>query len=268
MPGNVYGRKMFRMANGGMMPPIDPAMMAGAGAPMPPAMMAGAGAPMPPAMMAGAGAPMDPAMMAGAGAPMSAADLPPEVLQAADQEMRAATDEMMAEGVQQEVGREVDRSINNLDAATDFRDIMNVVWDGDADIEFYRSKLAEVVGPEDARLTPASVLALVQPTLQLAEIDTGIGALIQEELAEVGGMEGVQMGGIADLAAKSAVADGMAAETGALVNTVGNMSNGGGSMDDMMMAVLGGGMAPGPVPMDQGPMPMAPGPVPMDQEMV
>ena len=60
----------------------------------------------------------------------------------------------------------------------------------------------------------------------------------------------------------------MAAETGALVNTVGNMSNGGGSMDYMMMAVLGGGMAPGPVPMDQGPMPMAPGPVPMDQEMV
>ncbi len=78
-----------------------------------------------------------------------------------------------------------------------------------------------MVGPEDAARTPDSVLALVQPTLQLAEIDKGVGSLMQEELAEVGGM-----GGIAGLAAKSAVADGMAAETGALVNRVGSMAQG------------------------------------------
>ena len=53
MPGNIYGRKMFRMANGGMMPPVDPAMMAGA-PPMAP--------PMDPAM---AGGEMDPAVLEG-----------------------------------------------------------------------------------------------------------------------------------------------------------------------------------------------------------
>ncbi len=50
---------------------------------------------------------------------------------------------------------------------------------------------------------------------------------MQEELAEVGGMAG----GITELATKSAVADGMAAETGALVNAVGGLANGQGIMD-------------------------------------
>ena len=230
MPGNIYGRKMFRMANGGMMPPVDPAMMAGA-PPMAPPMAAGIEGQMPPEMA------------------MAAKDLPPEVMQAANQEMAMATDEMVAEGVKQEVDEEVGRSIANLDTAEDFRDIMNTVWDDDADIDTYRSKLAGVVGWDDADRTPDSVLALVQPTLQLAEIDQGIGALMQEELAEIGGPTAES--GIAQLATKSAVADGMAAETGALVNAVGNMSNGGGSMDDMMMAAVGESMAPGPVPMDQ-----------------
>jgi len=81
--------------------------------------------------------------------------------------------------------------------------------------------------------------------------------LMKEELAEVGDIGGGLMG----LATKSAVADGMAAETGALVNAVGNMSNGGGSMDDMMMAAIQGEMAPGPAP-------MAPGPAPTDPEMI
>ena len=107
-----------------------------------------------------------------------------------------------------------------LDTAGDYRDIMNAVWDDGADIEAYRNRLADVVGWDDADRTPDSVLALVQPTLQLAEIDKGIGALMQEELAEVGEMDG----GITELATKSAVADNMAAETGALVNAVSGMA--------------------------------------------
>ena len=133
-----------------------------------------------------------------------------------------------------------------LDTAGDYRDIMNAVWDDGADIEAYRNRLADVVGWEDADRTPDSVLALVQPTLQLAEIDKGIGALMQEELAEVGGMDG----GITELAAKSAVADNMAAETGALVNAVSGMAptDRPSEMDDMaMMAEMAE-----PLPMDQG----------------
>ena len=194
MPG-IYDRRMVQMANGGMMPPPLP-MGAPAAGPMGPAMGMGA----PPAM--------DPAMQMA----MSTEQLPPEVVQAAQG--------LVAEGVGAAVNEEVGRSIQNLDGATDFRDIMNTVWDGDADIDTYRGKLADIVGWEDADRTPDSVLALVQPTLQLAAIDQGIGTLMQEELAEVGGMGG----GITELATKSAVADGMAAETGALVNAVSGMA--------------------------------------------
>jgi hypothetical protein len=151
-----------------------------------------------------------------------AQNLPPEVIQMAGSELDAVGSELAAEGVGAAVDEEVSRSINNMDMAGDFKDIMNSVWDENEGLETYRSRLAEVVGPEDAQRTPDSVLALVQPTLQLAQIDQGIGALMQEELAEVGGMDG----GITELATKSAVADGMAAETGALVNAVGNMAQG------------------------------------------
>ena len=205
MPG-VYDRKMFRMQAGGMMPPEMPPEMAMGAPPMGAPPM---GAP-----------PMDPGMAPGMA--MSAEDLPPEVLQMAETEMSNATNELAAERVGAAVNQEVDRSIQNLDMAGDYEDIMNAVWDGAADIEEYRAQLAQVVGPEDAARTPDSVLALVQPTLQLAQIDQGIGALMQEELAEVGGMSG----GITELATKSAVADGMSAETGALVNAVGNMAQG------------------------------------------
>ena len=187
----VYNRKMFRMQAGGMMPPVPEEEM--------------------PLM-----APEEEAMIY-----QEAQNLPPEVLQAADQELSTVTQELTNEGVAAGVNEEVSRSIGNIDMAGDYRDLMNVVWEDNADIEAYRNRLADVVGWEDADRTPDSVLALVQPTLQLAEIDQGIGALMQEELAEVGGLGG----GIADLGSKeTAVAEGMAAETNALVNAVSNMA--------------------------------------------
>jgi hypothetical protein len=172
----------------------------------------------------------------------AAEGLPPEVLAEADSSLQGMTDDLALRGISQAVDSEAQRSIQNVDAAGDFRQIMNAVWDEEADVEAYRQRLAAVVGPEDAARTPDSVLALVQPTLQLAEIDKGVGSLMQEELAEVGGM-----GGIAGLAAKSAVADGMAAETGALVNRVGSMAQGQAQAQGPM------GMAP-----EQGAMGMDP----------
>ena len=220
MPGSVYDRRMFQMANGGMLPPPVPpqGMM-----PPPVPQMANGGMP-PPGMMPPQGGGMPPGMM-------PPEELPPELIQMADQEMDAATGEALASEVGQAVSDEAAESIQDMDMAGDYGDIMNAVWDGDANIEEYRARLAAVVGPDDAARTPDSVLALVQPTLQIAEIDQGIGALMQEELAEVGGAGG----GITELAAKSAVADGMAAETGALVNAVGNMAHGAGPMDQGMV---------------------------------
>ena len=218
MPG-VYDRRMFRMANGGMMPPEE-------------------------AMMPPPGG-MDPQ----AQQLMQQIDaMPPEMQQA---EAAGFFQQALQGGIEEAVDQEVGRSIQNVEAATGFRDIMNAVWDEDADVESYRARLAEVVGPDDAERTPDSVLALVQPTLQLAQLDQGIGALMQQELAEVGGAEALG-GGIAELATKSAVADGMAAETGALVNAVGGMAQ----------APMGMGMDMAQAPMDMGmaqaPMPMGP----------
>ena len=226
MPG-IYDRRMFRMANGGMMPPPVP-MGAPPAGPM-------GGAPM-------GGGIMDPAAMQ---------MVPPGAMEAAQRDFQDLATEELTGAVGQAVDEEVGRSIQNLDGATDFRDIMNTVWDGDADIDTYRGKLADIVGWEDADRTPDSVLALVQPTLQLAAIDQGIGALMQEELAEVGELGG----GIADLAAKGAVAEGMAAETGALVNAVSGMAPTdrpagaeGPPVDPMMLEA----MVQGAGPMDQG----------------
>ena len=219
---DVLNRRMFRMANGGMMPPEEM---------------------MPPAEM------MTPEMQQ---VSQEIDAMPPEMQQA---EVEGFFQQALQGGIEEAVGEEVGRSIQDVESATGFRDVMNAVWDEDADVEAYRARLAEVVGPDDAARTPDSVLALVQPTLQLAQLDQGIGALMQQELAEVGG-EGALGGGIAELATKSAVADGMAAETGALVNAVGGMAQA--PMDMDMGMGMGMGMAQAPMGMAQAPMPMGP----------
>ena len=189
---------------------------------MPPEAMA-APAPMPmdqgmsPGMGQGMGQGMDPEMEMAAMAEM----LPAEVLQAASRDMSQATQEVAAE----EIGAAADQ----------------------ADVSEYRGRLAAVVGQSDADQTPDSVLALVQPTLQLAELDKGIGALMQEELAEVGEVDG----GITNLAAKGAIADNLSSGTEAVVNAVNKMSPGGG--DEMQMMADMAEM-PGPMPMGQGPV--------------
>ena len=220
MPG-VYDRKMFRMQAGGMMPPEMPPEMAMA-PPMDPAM-----AMMTPPDMAMA-PPTDPAM----------AMMPPPDME-----------QMVDQGMEDVISAEVDRTKQDIDMATSFGDLMNVVWDEGADIEQYRARLADVVGPEDAARTPDSVLTLVQPTLQLAQIDQGIGALMQEELAGMGGAGE----GITSIAPQESMAEGMAAQTGALVDAVGNMSQGPGptdmeaeamEMDPMMIEAMLQGAGP------------------------
>ena len=141
------------------------------------------------------------------------------------------------------VGEETAAGIAGLESASDIREMINAVWDDNLTLDEYRSELAAVVGAEDAAQTPDTVLALVQPTLKLAQLDQGIGALMQEELGELGGAPG----GIADIAtatAKSAMTDGVAAQTQALVNAVGGMSGGPPIMEESvsMMAPVPGGM--------------------------
>ena len=182
-------------------------------------------------------------------------EMPPEMAMAPPMDPAMAMmpppdmEQMVDQGMEDVISAEVDRTKQDIDMATSFGDLMNVVWDEGADIEQYRARLADVVGPEDAARTPDSVLTLVQPTLQLAQIDQGIGALMQEELAGMGGAGE----GITSIAPQESMADGMAAQTGALVDAVGNMAQGPGpmgmepeamEMDPMMIEAMLQGAGP------------------------
>ena len=200
----LYDRKLFRMQAGGMMPPVE----------MP--------TEVDPIDNMSLISPEQESMIY-----QEAQNLPPEVMEAANQELDSLSKDLTNTVAQNLMQEEVDRSKAQIDMSGDFKDLMNVVWEDDADIEVYRNKLAQVVGQEDANRTPDSVLALVQPTLQLAEIDQGIGALMQEELADVGdaggGIMGIQPQPPAVDGMEAAIG-GMASETNALVNAVGAMS--------------------------------------------
>ena len=72
--------------------------------------------------------------------------------------------------------------MNSLDNAEDYETVMNGIRGDEMPLEARYSELAEIVGPEDAQATPESVLALVQPVMQLAAVDQGIGGLVEDEM--------------------------------------------------------------------------------------
>ncbi len=86
------------------------------------------------------------------------------------------------------------QTTGDLEGAQDFEQMMNMVRGDDASMGERREELAGVVGPEDAMQTPESVLALVQPVMQIAAVDQGIGELAQQEMQQP--MEGPMAGGI------------------------------------------------------------------------
>ena len=82
----------------------------------------------------------------------------------------------------------------DIDNAESYEQVMNMMRGDTAPIEERRDELADLVGPEDAAATPESVLTLVQPIMQMAVIDQGIGGLAQEEMNTP--VEGNMAGGI------------------------------------------------------------------------
>lgn len=89
---------------------------------------------------------------------------------------------------------QVSEGIGNLDDAEDFEQVINSMRGDEAPLSERYGELAELVGEEDARATPESVLTLVQPIVQIAQIDQGIGGLAQEEMSAP--VEGNMAGGI------------------------------------------------------------------------
>jgi hypothetical protein len=160
MNRSVMGRQMF--ANGG------PAV-----AEMDPMMMQGAAPEMDPMMMQGAAPEMDPMMQGTVAAAQEQVD--PNVLAA--------------------VFGQMEDQVTGIEGAEDIEGMINAVRGDEQPIEARRAELAGLVGPEDAEATPDSVLALVQPVVQLAAVDQGIGALAAEDMGAVS-MEGPMSEGI------------------------------------------------------------------------
>jgi hypothetical protein len=151
-----------RMQEGGMVPAMmDPAMMA---PPMDPAMMA-------PPMMA---PPMDPAMQEGIAGQLDPAIVEPLLAEAATR-------------------------FGSIDEASDYEDLINRVRGDAAPLEARRDELSMFVGDADAAQTPDSVLAMVQPVIQMSGIDQGIGGLAQQAMDVP--VEGPMAEGIMSMAA-------------------------------------------------------------------
>jgi hypothetical protein len=124
--------------------------------------------------------------------PMPQAPMPqdPSMDQAMAQAAQVGVDPAAVEGMLSQVSE----GIGNLDEAEDFEQVMNSMRGDEAPISERYAELAEVVGEEDAQATPESVLALVQPVMQIAQVDQGIGGLAQEEMSAP--VEGNMAGGI------------------------------------------------------------------------
>lgn len=84
--------------------------------------------------------------------------------------------------------------IGDPEEAEDFETMMNSVRGDDATVEQRRAELATLVGEEDAAQTPESVLALVQPVVQMSMVDQGIGGLAEQEMQQP--VQGDMAGGI------------------------------------------------------------------------
>ena len=147
----LMGRGVLPMQEGGspmmMPPPPGGAMMPPPGGPM------GGPPPMPP----------------------GAAMAPPG---AADQD---AFDPAVLEGMLADSAQ----SMQSMDAAAeagDYASVINSIRGDEMPIEARYEELAGMVGPEDSQQTPESVLTLLQPVMQMAAVDQGIGGLAQEEM--------------------------------------------------------------------------------------
>jgi hypothetical protein len=153
---NVYNRPLFRQAGGpAQMMPQDMAQQG-----MPPQDMAQQG--MPP--QGGSG--VDPQME--------------QALTAAEQQSAAG----MAE-----VGASYAESMmSGLDNAEDYKTVIDSIRGNALPMEARYSELASLVGEEDARKTPESVLTLIQPTIMMTEqgaMDSGIGELMRQVTGEI-----------------------------------------------------------------------------------
>ena len=99
-------------------------------------------------------------------------------------EGQGMADQVMDPQILENVLSEAQNQITDLDEAEDYETVINSIRGEEAPIEERYEELASIVGEEDARQTPESVLTLVQPAMVMGAVDQGIGGLAQGAMAE------------------------------------------------------------------------------------
>ena len=128
------------------------------------------------------------------GMPMGQAGMPPAPSAAAmpvppgasmDQAAMGAMQQGIDPAVLESMLQQAAGSFGNLDAAAeteDYEQIINTIRGDQAPLQERRQELAGLVGDADAAQTPDSVLTLVQPIMQIAAVDQGIGSMAPEAM--------------------------------------------------------------------------------------
>ena len=118
---------------------------------------------------------------------MAPPPMPPMV---GEQEVMSAAQQGAMEGEQlgAQLGAEYMANMDSaIDSAETPLEMINAIRGNERPLEARYSELAEYVGEEDARETPETVLALVQPFMMMTEqgaVDSGIGELMQNVVGD------------------------------------------------------------------------------------
>ena len=160
--------------------------------------------------------------------------MPTDQGQMVDPEMAALAEGAMEQGVDPQMVQDelagYAGQFEQMDQAEDYESAINAIRGDDLPIEDRYAELAELVGPEDAQSTPESVLTLVQPVIQMAEVDQGIGGLAAGQMEDVA-VEGPMSQGImstVNLGADEEAAPPANFNQGGVVPPVQYYGNGGG----------------------------------------
>ena len=121
-------------------------------------------------------------MFANGGVPMAEPTLTPPM------EPMATGPEQMDPQVLEGAMMTASQNFGDLDQAQNYEEVIDSIRGDELPIEQRYQELAQFVGPNDAQQTPESVLAMVQPVIQMAAVDGGIGGLAAEQMnADVSG---------------------------------------------------------------------------------
>jgi hypothetical protein len=137
---------------------------------------------------------MPPQGMAPQGMPpqgMAQQGMPPQGGSGVDPQMEqalTAAEQQSAAGMAEVGASYAESMMSGLDNAEDYKTVIDSIRGNALPMEARYSELASLVGEEDARKTPESVLTLIQPTIMMTEqgaMDSGIGELMRQVTGEI-----------------------------------------------------------------------------------